>query len=291
MADANDDDMTLDDSLQWKVDDDALKHFLADRGLKKTGRKDELAALAYAASDCVHYLDIVSVILQIPDGYEGYPLELFSVPKHYEDDLEKVLIPAGLVADRTERLARDIWHDIGKGPLVALCVLKGGYKFFADLIDCIKALNSSAETGSVPIAVDFIRLKSYQDKLGMADHQQMQDDQSTGHIEVIGGDHLRSLKGRHVLVVEDIIDTGRTMEKLLELLNEHNPKSVSVASLLVKRTPLSIGYRPDYIGFEVPNEFLVGYALDYNEYFRDCNHICIINQNGLEKYSVKNTDG
>lgn len=211
----------------------------------------------------------------IPDSYEGYPLNMFCVPRHYEDDLKMVLIPAGLVADRTERLARNIWEAVGREGLVALCVLKGGYKFFSDLIDRIKTLNSSSDHGSVPIAVDFIRLKSYQ------------DDKSTGEIKVIGGDHLKNLEGKHVLIVEDIIDTGKTMQKLLRLLANHNPKTVSVASLLVKRTPLSTGYRPNYIGFEVPDAFVVGYALDYNEYFRDLNHVCVINENGINKYSAK----
>lgn len=82
-----------------------------------------------------------------------------------------------------------------------------------------------------------------------------------------------------------ILDTGRTMKKLLNTLAEYKPKSVKVASLLVKRTPLSSGYRPDFIGFEIPDHFVVGYALDYNEYFRDLNHICVINDHGKEKYA------
>ncbi|MPC09591.1 Hypoxanthine-guanine phosphoribosyltransferase [Portunus trituberculatus] len=97
------------------------------------------------------------------------------------------------------------------------------------------------------------------------------NDDSTGDIRVIGGDNLSNLRGQNVLVVEDIIDTGRTMSRLLAILQKHEPKSVKVASLLVKRRPDSTGYRPDYCGFEVPDKFVVGYALDYNEYFRDLN--------------------
>nr|AFJ24786.1 hypoxanthine guanine phosphoribosyltransferase-1 [Schmidtea mediterranea] len=77
------------------------------------------------------------------------------------------------------------------------------------------------------------------------------------------------------------------MMKLLNHLKNFNPASVKVASLLVKRTPLSIGYIPDYVGFEIPNKFLVGYALDYNDYFRDLNHICIINEEGKMRFSKK----
>ncbi|KAK7899477.1 hypothetical protein WMY93_020330 [Mugilogobius chulae] len=155
----------------------------------------------------------------------------------------------------------------GRSHIVALCVLKGGYKFFADLLDYIKALNRNSDR-SIPMTVDFIRLKSYY------------NDQSTGEIKVIGGDDLSTLTGK------DIIDTGKTMKTLLQLLKQYNPKMVKVASLLVKRTPRSVGYRPDYVGFEVPDKFVVGYALDYNEYFRDLNHICVISETGKEKYKA-----
>uniref|UniRef100_A0A8C9W2D6 Hypoxanthine phosphoribosyltransferase n=1 Tax=Scleropages formosus TaxID=113540 RepID=A0A8C9W2D6_SCLFO len=208
---------------------------------------------------------------QISDEEQGYDLDLFCIPKHYVNDLERVYIPHGLILDRTERLAREIMCDMGGHHIVALCVLKGGYKFFADLLDYIKALNRNSDR-SIPMTVDFIRLKSYC------------NDQSTGEIKVIGGDDLSTLTGKNVLIVEDIIDTGKTMKTLLQLLKRYNPKMVKVASLLVKRTPRSVGYRPDFVGFEVPDKFVVGYALDYNEYFRDLNHICVISESGKEKY-------
>lgn len=207
----------------------------------------------------------------IDDDAKGYHLEQFCIPKHYESSLENILIPSGLITDRIERLARDIVHDFSHEGIVALCVLKGGYKFFTDLLDRIKMLNRNSDD-SVPLAVDFIRLKSYV------------DDHSSGEIEVIGGDNLENLTGKNVLVVEDIIDTGKTMLKLLDLLKSVKPKCIKVASLLVKRTDKSTGYKPDYAGFEIPNLFVVGYALDYNEYFRDLNHICVINKAGMIKY-------
>ncbi|MEQ2287232.1 hypothetical protein AMECASPLE_010287 [Ameca splendens] len=211
--------------------------------------------------------------LQIADDEKGHDLDLFCVPRHYESDLDKVIIPHGLIMDRTERLARDIIRDMGGHHIVALCVLKGGYKFFADLLDYIKVLNHNSDK-SVPLTVDFIRVKSYC------------NDKSTNSVRVIGGDELSNLSGKNVLIVEDIVETGRTMQTLLSLLSECNPKMVKVVSLLVKRTPRSSGYRPDYIGFEVPDAFLVGYALDYNEYFRDLSHICILNDQAKEKYKA-----
>jgi hypoxanthine phosphoribosyltransferase len=78
------------------------------------------------------------------------------------------------------------------------------------------------------------------------------------------------------LIVEDIIDTGATMVRLLERLADFKPLSVRVTSLLVKKTERSNGYTPDYVGFAIPDAFVVGYALDYNEYFRDLDHICVI---------------
>ncbi|KAM6353738.1 hypoxanthine-guanine phosphoribosyltransferase [Alca torda] len=214
-----------------------------------------------------------SPCIVIGDDEQGYDLDLFCIPKHYADDLEKVYIPHGLIMDRTERLAREIMKGMGGHHIVALCVLKGGYKFFADLLDYIKALNRNSDK-SIPMTVDFIRLKSYC------------NDQSTGDIKVIGGDDLSTLTGKNVLIVEDIIDTGKTMKTLLSLLKQYNPKMVKVASLLVKRTPRSVGYRPDFVGFEVPDKFVVGYALDYNEYFRDLNHICVISETGKQKYKA-----
>jgi len=215
--------------------------------------------------------------INIPDDYEGYRTSLFCIPNHYTDAVGSVLIPHGMIQDRIEKLGRDVFYDMlscDREPLHALCVLKGGYKFFADMLDKVNSLNSNHSEGSVQVSVDFIRVKSYE------------NDQSTGEINIIGLDNLDNLAGKNVLIVEDIIDTGRTMKKLLNTIMKYKPKSVKVACLLRKRTPLSSGYIPDYVGFEIPDKFVVGYALDYNEYFRDMSHICIINDVGKKKYAL-----
>jgi len=213
--------------------------------------------------------------LVVPDDFEGYPLHLFCLAKHYEDDVGRVLIPSGLIQDRIERMARDVVEDLSdKEHVIALCVLKGGFRFFSDLINKIQSISQNSGR-SLPMSHDFIRLKSYA------------DDQSTGKVQVVGGDDLSKLAGKDILIVEDIIDTGNTMLKLLDVLKQHKPASINVISLLLKRTPKSVGYKPDYIGFEIPDKFVVGYALDYNEYFRDLNHICAINEHGKKKYSVE----
>uniref|UniRef100_A0A672RED5 Hypoxanthine phosphoribosyltransferase 1, like n=1 Tax=Sinocyclocheilus grahami TaxID=75366 RepID=A0A672RED5_SINGR len=131
----------------------------------------------------------MAAYLEIADDSKGHELSLFCVPKHYEEDLDSVIIPNSLIKGRTERLARDIVRDMGGHHIVALCILKGGYKFFADLMDYIKTLNQNRDK-SVPLTVDFIRLKSYS------------NDQSTNCVKVIGGDELSALTGKNVLIVE-----------------------------------------------------------------------------------------
>jgi hypoxanthine phosphoribosyltransferase len=96
-----------------------------------------------------------------------------------------------------------------------------------------------------------------------------------------------------LLIVEDIVDTGHTMVALIDLLKQYEPNSIKVCSLLLKRTARSQGYVPDFVGFSIPDEFVIGYGLDYNgelsltaEMFRDLNQICIINENGKKKYAI-----
>uniref|UniRef100_A0A8C0ZLE3 Hypoxanthine phosphoribosyltransferase n=1 Tax=Castor canadensis TaxID=51338 RepID=A0A8C0ZLE3_CASCN len=166
------------------------------------------------------------------------------------------LVP--LTSFRIERLAKDIMKDIGYCDIMVLCVLKGGYKFCADLVEHLKNISRNSDR-FVSMKVDFIRLKSYK------------NDQSMGEMQIIGGEDLSTLAGKNVLIVEDVVGTGRTMKALLSSIEKYKPNMIKVASLLVKRTSRSDGFRPDYTGFEIPNVFVVGYALDYNEYFRDLN--------------------
>jgi hypoxanthine phosphoribosyltransferase len=96
--------------------------------------------------------------------------------------------------------------------------------------------------------------------------KQKQNQESTGKVQIIGGDDLSSLKGKNVLIVEDIIDTGRSMVELLKIMKNYSPKTVRVCSLLVKRTARSNGFLPHYAGFSIPDKYVVG---DLNEHFRD----------------------
>eukprot|EP00111_Clytia_hemisphaerica_P004066 TCONS_00011653-protein len=202
-----------------------------------------------------------------------YSLQHFTIPKHYEEAVESVILPHGLIMNRIERMARDIHECFHDESLKILCILKGGYQFCNDLTHYIKALNRGSGK-SIQLGIDFLRVKSYK------------NDQSSGEVNIIGGDDLSHLKDKNVLIVEDIVDTGRTMERLLKTLEKYQPKSVKVAALLIKDHNRGTGYKPDYIGFQVPDKFIVGYALDYNEFYRDLNHICVISESGKKKYSI-----
>eukprot|EP00834_Sanchytrium_tribonematis_P002296 NODE_67_length_25542_cov_1.476831.p17 type:complete len:213 gc:universal NODE_67_length_25542_cov_1.476831:19198-19836(+) len=202
-----------------------------------------------------------------------FPLEEFCIPNHYKDDVESVLIPHGLIQDKVEKLAEIIVKETKDASLVACCILKGAHLFYSDLLNAIKRKRRvvDAKLEQLPLQLEFIRVKSYHNA------------ESTGKVE-IQGINMEGLKDKHVLLVEDIVDTGNTMKNLLQEISKFSPKSVKVVSLLVKRTPLSNGYTPDYYGFSIPDTFCVGYCLDYNEYFRDLDHICAISKVGMEKY-------
>ncbi len=183
--------------------------------------------------------------------------------------------------DRVEKLALEIFNrhrevtENNHEPLVMLCVLKGAHQFLSDLYDKLVTLSSQGNVkgSSIRMSVEFIRVKSYVNA------------QSTDSVNIVGFTDLESaLKGRHVLIVEDIVDTGKTMRRLIAHLHQFDPARLSVACLVRKRTPLSDNFVPDHVGFEVPNKFVVGGGFDYNEHFRDMKHICAMNDHGIEKY-------
>uniref|UniRef100_A0A8C6WNT5 Phosphoribosyl transferase domain containing 1 n=1 Tax=Neogobius melanostomus TaxID=47308 RepID=A0A8C6WNT5_9GOBI len=152
----------------------------------------------------------------IGDDWPGYSLDLFSYPAHYAGDLDCVIIPHGVIMDRTERLARNIMDDLGNHDIVVLCVLKGGYQFSVDLVDRIKALSCNSNR-SIPMRVHFIRLKSYL------------NDQSTEDLHIVGAEDLSFLTGKNVLIVEAIVGTGKTMKTLLKHVEAFKPNMIKVA--------------------------------------------------------------
>ncbi|GMF30201.1 unnamed protein product [Phytophthora lilii] len=170
-------------------------------------------------------------------------------------------------------MAQDIRAAYEGKTLHLLCVLKGGSAFFHALVAKLRLLHQFSRRDYVPFTFDFIRVKSYEGT------------KSTGNVQVSGAD-LAQFKGKSLLLVEDIIDTGRTMSKLVPMLQQYEPESVRVASLLEKRNPESCGFLADFVGFNIPDKFVIGYCLDYNEIFRDLDHICVISEAGIAKYAA-----
>jgi len=225
-----------------------------------------------------------------------FSTEHFFVPSHYAPFVGAVLLPHGLIEDRVEALAAALRADDAAaaaasppggvtpggspataGPVHLLVVLKGGAEFATDLARALRrqhAYDAAAPGGgarAIPFTVDYVRVKSYEGT------------QSTGAV-AISGLNVGALAGRRVVVVEDIIDTGATMSRLVPALLGAGAASVRVAALLEKRTPKSCGFKGDYVGFSVPDAFVVGYGLDYNEAFRELPHVCVINGAGIEAF-------
>jgi len=167
-----------------------------------------------------------------------------------KDKTFQVSIPAETIAHEVTRVAAEINRDFAGREPIFMPVLNGSFIFAADLLRQV----------DLPCKVCFIKLASYQ---GM---------QSTGEIrEVIG--LAEDITGRDVIIVEDIIDSGITMAHMLETLQNHNPASISVCSLLVKPDALKVAIPIHYRAMDIPNDFIVGYGLDYDGFGRNTKDI------------------
>jgi hypoxanthine phosphoribosyltransferase len=164
----------------------------------------------------------------------------------------KVLISRRQIAAAVKRLAREIRRDYeGQNPLL-VGILKGSFLFMADLVRAI----------DLPLQIDFVELTSYGSGTS-----------SSGQITVLL-DLNCQLEGRHVLVVEDIVDSGLTTSFLCNYLKQKGPASVQLCSLTSKPSRRVLDIKIDYLGLEVPDKFLVGYGLDYAEKYRNLPDIC-----------------
>ncbi len=157
------------------------------------------------------------------------------------------------IRDRVNQIGKDLSKKYKNKDPIFIGVLNGSFMFLSDLM---RALTIDCE-------MDFIKLKSYDGKY------------STGEIE-LKKDFSSNLKNRHVVLVEDIIDTGKTLNFLLKKIEALSPKSLSVITLLAKNKDRSFTFDIDYIGFEISREFVVGYGLDYNQKFRQLDSIYIL---------------
>jgi hypoxanthine phosphoribosyltransferase len=166
----------------------------------------------------------------------------------------RVLISEEEVQAKVVELGKAITNDYRGSDLTLVGVLKGSFLFMADLCRHIE----------LPITCDFLGLSSYHGRT------------RTSGVIRITSDLNQPVEGRHILVVEDIIDTGLTMEYLLENLSTRRPKSIKVCSLLHKPERRQVETPIDYLGFTVPNEFVVGYGLDYMGRYRNLRFVGVM---------------
>ncbi len=179
----------------------------------------------------------------------------------YEDILEKVLFSKEQLAKRIKELAEQLDKDYaGKTPLM-VAILKGSVMFFTDLI----------REMTLPLEIDFMSISSYGSGV-----------KSSGGVKMIK-DLDNKIEGKDVIIVEDIVDSGYTMKYLTHLLEARNPSSIKICALLDKPSRRETDVAVDYKGFEVGNEFVVGYGLDYAARYRNIPFIGILKRSVYEK--------
>ena len=158
------------------------------------------------------------------------------------------------VAERIAQLAGQINEKYREEPLHLICILKGSVFFFTEL----------AKRLTMPVTIDFMAASSYED--GAV---------STGKLE-IRKDLDEPLEGRHCLIVEDIVDTGKTLSMVKKMLLARNPASLEICALLDKPSRREAEIETEYIGYEVPDQFIVGYGLDYAQKYRNLPYIGVL---------------
>lgn len=170
------------------------------------------------------------------------------------DVIERVLITKEELDKKVEELGKQISKDYEGKELIMIGVLKGGFIFLSDL----------AREITIPIDIDFMSVSSYGDS-----------SESSGVVKIIK-DVDTNIDGKHVLIVEDIIDTGLTLNHLVELLKTRNPLSVKICAALDKPSRRRAALKIDYKGIEIPDEFVVGYGLDYAGKYRNIPEVCVL---------------
>jgi hypoxanthine phosphoribosyltransferase len=163
-----------------------------------------------------------------------------------EEDVGEVLITSEEIREKTAELARRITADYEGKDLLLVCVLKGGLMFLADLMREIR----------LPLEIDFMAVSSYGDGT-----------ESSGVVRILM-DLETNIQGRNVLIVEDIIDTGRTLNYIIQNLRTRRPASLKICTLLNKPARRILDIPVDYVGFVIPDRFVIGYGLDYGEVYR-----------------------
>lgn len=168
----------------------------------------------------------------------------------------RVLIPEEELNEKIKEMGKQISEDYAGKEIHLICVLKGGIFFTCEL----------AKRISVPLSMDFMSISSYGN-----------EKQSSGVVKIIK-DLDDPLEGKEVLIVEDIIDSGRTLNYLIDILKKRNPKSITLCTLLDKPERRVVDVDVKYVGFNIPDEFVVGYGLDYNQKYRNLPYIGVVEE-------------
>ena len=172
------------------------------------------------------------------------------------EQIDEVLLSEQSIQSRVAEMGRTLTHDYADSDLVIVGVLRGCCGFLADLIRHL----------DIPLEVETIAVMSYGDAT-----------KSSGHVRTMM-DLQKDIQGRDVLVVEDVVDTGRTITYLLRTLAQRGPKSLRVCTLLDKPSRREVPVDPDYTGFEIPDRFVVGYGLDFAQKYRNLPYIGILRE-------------
>ena len=176
-----------------------------------------------------------------------------STQTNTSNDKLRVLIPEDRLQARIKELGEQIRKDFGDRPVTCIGVLKGSFVFMADLVRAIGG----------DVRCEFLGVSSYQGGT-----------KSTGVVEITK-DLSGPIEGQDCIIIEDIVDTGLTLHYLLEMLSVRKPRSVQVCSLLDKPSNRQVEMVPDYIGFSIPDEFVIGYGLDLGELYRNLPYIAV----------------
>ncbi|MBI5959023.1 MAG: hypoxanthine phosphoribosyltransferase [Chloroflexi bacterium] len=177
----------------------------------------------------------------------------------YEPFLQEILIDSTTLQARICELGQQISADYaGKQNVLLICVLKGGIMFLSDLVRHIE----------VPHSIEFLSISSYGDGVR----------ESSGRVR-IDMDLRQDIAGKHVIIIEDIIDSGHTMNYILSLLATRHPASLRICTLLSKPSRRQVEIKLDYLGFEIPDKFVFGYGLDLDEVFRNLPFIGVCKPN------------
>lgn len=172
------------------------------------------------------------------------------------NEKHEVLLSEEKIKARVKELAREISADYREKKPLLIGVLKGAVVFLSDLI----------REMDIPLEVDFMAVSSYG-----------ADTASSGIVR-IQKDLEQSIKDRDVLIVEDIVDTGLTLNYLYDTLSSQKPRSLKVVTLLDKPDRRKVDFKADYCGFEIPDRFVIGYGLDFNEEYRNLGDLCVLDE-------------